>query len=94
VSFDAIPSFFRHGQTLTWDENGDLREKSSWKHGERDGMTDYYYERAGIRRLIKSSYAKGLNSTEKEFIESNKSWRPVAEREFSASGAIKKSKKI
>lgn len=94
VSFNAIPTFFKHGQTLTWDENGDLREKSYWKNGERDGTTDYYYGRAGIRRLIKSYYAKGLNSTEKEFIESNKSWRPVAEREFSASGAIKKSKKI
>jgi len=94
VSFNAIPTFFKHGLTLTWDENGDLREKSSWKNGERDGITDYYYERAGIKRLIKSSYARGLNSSEKEFIESNKSWRPVAEREFSASGAIKKSKKI
>jgi antitoxin component YwqK of YwqJK toxin-antitoxin module len=94
VSFSAIPTFIKHGQTLSWDENGDLREKSSWRNGERNGITDYYYERAGVKRLIKSAYSKGVNSTEKEYVESSKGWRPVVEREFSASGAIKKAKKI
>lgn len=85
VAFEAIPTFLKHGLTRTWDEDGELRERSHWKDGERHGISEYYFTRAGKIRMTKANYKQGVSQMEQDFVEHNRVWKPVSERQFKVS---------
>jgi len=87
VSFDALPTFLKHGVSLTWDEEGELREKSNWQDGERQGITEYYFTRSGKNRMTRATYKNGLSEKEMEFAAEERHWKPVSERQLNISKA-------
>ncbi len=89
ATFDALPTFLKNGITRSWDEDGEIREKSAWKDGERHGVTEYYFTRAGKTRMTKATYKNGESQTEQDFIEIERTWKPVGERLLKVSTAPK-----
>jgi antitoxin component YwqK of YwqJK toxin-antitoxin module len=89
VTFDALPTFLKHGATKSWDEDGELREFAHWKDGDRHGVTEYYFTRAGKTRMTRAIYKNGESQTEQDFIASERSWSPLIERQLKISVAPK-----
>lgn len=89
ATFDALPTFLKNGITRNWDEDGEIREKSTWKDGERHGVTEYYFTRAGKTRMTKATYKNGESQTEQDFVESERTWKPLGDRPLKVSTAPK-----
>lgn len=80
TTFDAHPTFLKHGKTRNWDEDGELREISQWKDGERHGVSEYYLTRGGKMRMTKANYKNGISQSEQNYVESNGSWATAPEK--------------
>jgi hypothetical protein len=89
TTFDALSTFLKHGISRHWDEDGEIREMSTWKDGDRHGATEYYFTRAGKTRMTRAIYRNGESKTEQDFIASERSWKPLIERQLKISVAPK-----
>jgi len=89
TTFDALSTFLKHGISRHWDEDGEIREMSTWKDGDRHGATEYYFTRAGKTRMTRATYRNGESKTEQDFTESERSWKPLIERQLKISVAPK-----
>jgi antitoxin component YwqK of YwqJK toxin-antitoxin module len=89
ITFDALSTFLKHGISRHWDEDGEIREMSTWKDGDRHGATEYYFTRAGKTRMTRAIYKNGESKTEQDFIESQRSWSPLIENQLKISVAPK-----
>lgn len=89
ITFDALPTFLKHGASRYWDEDGELRELSHWRDGERHGTSEYYFSRAGKSRMTKAVYKDGTSQMEQDFVESDHTWQPVSQRPLKISSATK-----
>jgi antitoxin component YwqK of YwqJK toxin-antitoxin module len=90
LTFDAFPTFLKHGSSRSWDEDGEIREESKWKDGERDGTSNYYFRRAGKTRMTRAAYKNGKSQGEQEFMEIDGNWKPFTEGQLQISMGQKK----